>query len=94
MARRLVGETDLDLLCGALQFFLEMTALSVLLREKFNKICNAINTPVPNIQSIYRLRNHNNKRRKNSKDAATIVKLWSAYDRNFFFFFLRFVTYS
>ena len=45
------------------------------LREIFNKICNTINKPVTSIQSIYRLSNHNNKRRENSKDAAIIMKL-------------------
>ena len=55
------------------------------LQEVFHKICNTIDTPVPNTQSIYRLRNHNNERSENSKYEAIIVKLWSKYDRNFFF---------
>lgn len=51
----------------------------------FCNICNIINTPIPNIKSIYRLRNQNNKHKRNSRDGVIIVKFWSAYDKNFLF---------
>lgn len=50
----------------------------------FCNICNTIETSVPAIQSIYRLQNQNNKHKNVSKDAVIIVKMWSAYDKNFF----------
>lgn len=50
----------------------------------FRSICNVINTPVPAVSALYRLKNANNKFKANSPDAVIIVKLMSAYDRNFF----------
>lgn len=54
------------------------------LYEIFQDICNTIDTPVPSINSIYRLKNSNNKLKQNSLDAVIIVKLMSPYDKNFF----------
>lgn len=54
------------------------------LYEIFNNICKTINTPVPSINSIYRLKNSNNKQKQTSPDAVIIVKLMSPYDKNFF----------
>lgn len=50
----------------------------------FDQICNTINTTVPAIKTIYRLQNHNNKQKTDSRDAVIIVKFWSPYDKNYF----------
>ena len=54
------------------------------LKSIFNFICQTINTPVPSLQSIFRLQNQNNKINKDSPDAVIIVKMLSPYDKNFF----------
>lgn len=54
------------------------------LYEIFDKICIRINTSVPAVKTIYRLQNHSNKYKADSKDAVIIVKMWSPYDRNYF----------
>lgn len=50
----------------------------------FENICATIKIPTPSVNSIYRLKNHSNKRKQNSPDAVIIVKLMSPYDKNFF----------
>lgn len=52
--------------------------------EIFTSICNVIKTPIPAVSALYRLKNANNKIKTNSPDAVIVVKLMSAYDRNFF----------
>ena len=38
------------------------------LSEKFQRIYNTKGTPIPNLKTIYRLRNHNNKHNETSKE--------------------------
>lgn len=50
----------------------------------FENICKTINTSIPAVKTIYRLQNHNNKHKVNSRDAVIIVRMWSPYDKNHF----------
>ena len=54
------------------------------LREVFDNICCTLNINTPEVKTIFRLQNKNNKNKNNSQDAVIMAKLMSPYDKNFF----------
>lgn len=54
------------------------------LREIFDSICYTLNINTPEVKTIFRLQNKNNKNKNNSQDAVIMAKLMSPYDKNFF----------
>lgn len=53
------------------------------LYDIFNKICQTVSIPTPQLQSIHRLKNKNNKNNLNSPDGVIIAKMMTPYDKNF-----------
>ena len=54
------------------------------LREVFDNICCTLNINTPEVKTIFRLQNKNNKNKNNSQDAVIMAKLMSPYDKNLF----------
>lgn len=53
------------------------------LHDIFNKICQTVSIPTPQLQSIHRLKNKNNKNNFNSPGGVIIAKMMTTYDKNF-----------
>lgn len=67
-----------DLRINGIPYHKDENLLSV-----FDSICNTLRINTPVVKSIFRLRNQGNKEKSFSPDAVIIVKLNSAYDKNY-----------